>query len=71
MEDNKTITELNKRKLNKEELEQVTGGGTVRTPNVGDRDINYFTGEDFYTGGETYRGSQTTMPLTQGYTPIV
>jgi hypothetical protein len=53
------------------ELEQVTGGGTVRTPNVGDRDINYYTGEDFYTGGETYRGSQTTMPLTQGYTPIV
>ena len=61
----------NTKTLNMEDLEQVTGGGTIRTPNVGNRDINYYTGEDFSTGGETYRGSQTTMPVTQGFTPIV
>ncbi len=40
----KNLKDNNRRELKVNELYQVTGGAAIRSPNVGDRDINYLTG---------------------------
>ena len=46
----KNLKDNNRRELKVNELYQVTGGGVIRTPNVGNRDMNYLSDLSSETG---------------------